>query len=84
MLKKMNETWVWVAALVAMAISGLIARLLVEGLGWRWTYLVAAPLDASSSILSYWLMVGAVSPIVLLFGAVMLWSSLKGTSPAGH
>ncbi len=73
-----SRIWIGTAAVVIMALSDFLAQTLVVDLGWRWTYLVSAPFDGSRSILSYWLMIGALSPIVLLFGAVMLWSSLKG------
>lgn len=70
----MTEMWVWVAALADMALSGFIASLLVEGLGWRWEYMVVSPLDASNSMLGFWMVIAISMPIVLFMVSVPLLS----------
>lgn len=67
MWKRMAEGWVWGLAFIDLVASFGIAQLLVR-CGWRWSYLLDKPLDASNSIVSYALFLGSVLPFVVLVG----------------
>lgn len=72
MWKKMTEGWLWVVALIDAALAFGIAQLFVQFFGWRWSYMMDAPLDASASILCYTGMLGVALPILTLFGGAIV------------
>ena len=74
MWKRMTEGWIWIAAILDLAVSFGLAQLLVH-FGWRWSYMMNQPLDASNSILGYAVMFGVFLPIIALFGGAMIAGS---------
>lgn len=81
MWKRMAESWVWIAAVVDLAVSLGVAQLLVH-FGVRWSYMAEQPLDASSSILGFTVLFGLLLPLVALFLGAALVSSRSGACEA--
>ena len=77
MWTKMTEGWLWVVALVDMALAFGLAHLLVRFCGWRWSYLTDVPLDASMSIVGFAVVLGILLPIIGLFGGAVLEVELE-------
>ena len=77
MWNKMTEGWLWGVALVDMALAFGLAHLFVRAFGWRWSYLAEAPLDASTSILGFAVVLGMLLPICALFGGAILQAELE-------
>jgi hypothetical protein len=63
MWQKMTEGWIWVVAVMDLALSFGVAQLLVH-YGWRYGYMLDQPLDASNSVFGYALMFGVTLPVV--------------------
>lgn len=73
MLARMGDHWLWLAALIDFAVSSCIAQILVR-CGIRWSYMLEHPMDASSSIASFTIVLGVTLPLVALVLGVMLFS----------
>lgn len=71
MWKRMTEGWVGIAAVIDLALSIGLAQMLVH-FGWRWSYMMDRPLDASNSILGFTVMFGVFLPIIVLFGGALV------------
>lgn len=81
MWKRMAEGWVWGATAIDLALSIGLAQLLVH-FGFRWTYMMDRPLDASNSVLGLTILFGVILPIVALFLGPMIVCRRSGTCEA--
>jgi hypothetical protein len=77
----MSEGWVWVAAAIDLALSIGLAQLLVH-FGFRWTYMMDRPLDASNSVLGLTILFGVILPLVALFLGPMIACRRDGACEA--
>lgn len=82
MLARMGDHWLWIAALIDFAVSSCIAQILVR-CGIRWTYMLEHPMDASSSIASFTVVLGVTLPFLAIVLGVMLFSPRR-TEDAVH
>ena len=71
MLTKMREVWIWVVAIIDLVLSMVLAQYIVH-IGWRYSYMLDKPLDASNSILAYTVMIGTLLPFFALFGGFVV------------
>lgn len=81
MWNRMTEGWLWIAAVIDLAVSIGLAQLLVH-FGVRWSYMAEQPLDASNSVLGFTVLFGLLLPIVALLVGAMLVCSRSGTCEA--
>lgn len=81
MWKRMTEGWVWIAAVIDLAVSIGLAQLLVH-FGVRWSYMMEQPLDASNSVLGLTVLFGLLLPLVALLVSPMFLCHRSGACAA--
>lgn len=78
MWNRMTEGWVWIVAVIDLAVSIGVAQLLVH-FGVRWSYMMEQPLDASNSVLGFTMLFGLLLPIVALMVSPMITCRSSGS-----
>lgn len=81
MWKRMTEGWVWIAAVIDLAVSIGLAQFLVH-FGVRWSYMLERPLDASNSVLGLTVLFGLLLPLVALLVGPMFLCHRSGACEA--
>lgn len=78
MWSRMNLPWVWIVAIVIMALGYGTADVVVNRLGWRFEDAFGHPADASNSFLAYLIVSALVWKLVATI-ALFTWVAVSGS-----